>query len=98
MVAVCRMLQVEEASAAELEELCLGAVSEGKEWLSRALSEMSARQLRVLAVRVVWRHDGKAWLPVADLRTSLMKVLEPSTEVGFNQKMCCDMSCFCDRI
>ena len=49
VVAVCRMPQVEEASAAELEELRLGAVSQGKEWLSRSLSEMSARQLRVLA-------------------------------------------------
>ena len=50
---------MEEASAAELEELRLGAVSEGKEWLSRALSEMSARQLRVLAAAElpVWRHD-----------------------------------------
>ena len=44
MVAVCRMPQVEEASAAKLEELRLGAVSQGKEWLSRSLSEMSARQ------------------------------------------------------
>ena len=49
MVAVCRMPQVEEASSAKLEELRLGAVSQGKEWLSRSLSEMSARQLRVLA-------------------------------------------------
>ena len=92
---------MEEASAAELEELRLGAVSEGKEWLSRALSEMSARQLRVLAAAGgVETRSGKAWLPVADLRTSLMKVLEPSTEVGFNQKMCCDMCCdmSCDRI
>ena len=48
---------MEEASAAELEELRLGAVSQGKEWLSRSLSEMSARQLRVLLLRVVWRHD-----------------------------------------
>ena len=44
MAAVCRMPQVEEASAAKLEELRLGAVSQGKEWLSRSLSEMSARQ------------------------------------------------------
>ena len=40
---------MDEASAAKLEELRLGAVSQGKEWLSRSLSEMSARQLRVLA-------------------------------------------------
>jgi len=78
---------VDEASAAKLEELRLGAVSQGKEWLSRSLSEMSARQLRVLAAAggVETRSD-KAWLPVAELRSSLMKVLEPATEVGFNQK------------
>ena len=31
---------MDEASAAKLEELRLGAVSQGKEWLSRALYEM----------------------------------------------------------
>ena len=99
MVAVCRMPQVEEASAAKLEELRLGAVSQGKDWLRRSLSEMSARPLRVLAAAGgVQTHSNRNWLPVAELRNSLMKVLEPSTEVGFNQKMCCDMSCFCDRI
>ena len=93
------MPQVEEASAAKLEELRLGAVSQGKEWLRRSLSEMSARPLRVLAAAGgVQTHSNRNWLPVAELRNSLMKVLEPSTEVGFNQKMCCDMSCFCDRI
>ena len=99
MVAVCRMPQVEDASAAKLEELRLGAVSQGKEWLSRSLSDMSARQLRVLAAagRVKTKSHGN-WLPVAELRDALMKVLEPSTEVRFNQKMCCDMSCFLDRI
>ena len=93
------MLQVEEASAAKLEELRLGAVSQGKDWLRRSLSEMSARPLRVLAAAGGGQtHSNRNWLPVAELRNSLMKVLEPSTEVGFNQKMCCDMSCFCDRI
>jgi hypothetical protein len=80
---------VDEASAAKLEELRLGAVSQGKEWLSRSLSEMSARQLRVLAAAggAKTHSDGNGnWLPVAELRNSLMKVLEPSTEVGFNQK------------
>jgi len=78
---------VDEASAAKLEELRLGAVSQGKEWLSRSLSEMSARQLRVLAAAggAKTKSDGN-WLPVAELRNSLMKVLEPSTEVGCNQK------------
>ena len=99
MLAVCRMPQVEEASAAKLEELRLGAVSQGKEWLSRALYEMRKEEIRVLATAGgVQTHSNRNWLPVAELRNSLMKVLEPSTEVGFNQKMCCDMSCFCDRI
>ena len=31
---------MDDASAAKLEELRLGAVSQGKEWLSRALYEM----------------------------------------------------------
>ena len=93
------MPQVEEASAAKLEELRLGAVSQGKEWLSRALYEMRKEEIRVLATAGgVQTHSNRNWLPVAELRNSLMKVLEPSTEVGFNQKMCCDMSCFCDRI
>ena len=99
MVAVCRMPQVEEASAAKLEELRLGAVAQGREWLSRSLDEMRKEELRVLATAAgVETRPGNAWLPVAELRNSLMKVLEPSTEVGFNQNMCCDMSCFCDRI
>ena len=90
---------MDEASAAKLEELRLGAVSQGKEWLSRSLSEMSAHQLRALATAGgVQTHSNRNWLPVAELRSSLMKVLEPSTEVGFNQKMCCDMICFCERI
>ena len=93
------MPQVEEASAAKLEELRLGAVSQGKEWLSRALYGIGRDELRVLATAAgVETRPDNAWLPVAELRNSLMKVLEPSTEVGFNQKMCCDMSCFCDRI
>ena len=78
---------MDAASAAKLEELRLGAVSQGKEWLSRSLSEIARDELRVLAAAggVETRSD-KAWLPVAELRSSLMKVLEPATEVGFNQK------------
>ena len=49
MVAVCRMPQVEEASAAKLEELRLGVVSQGKEWLSRSLYGIGRDELRVLA-------------------------------------------------
>ena len=87
MLAVCRMPQVEEASAAKLEELRLGAVSQGKEWLSRALYEMRKEEIRVLATAAgVETLPGNAWLPVAELRNSLMKVLEPSTEVGFKKK------------
>ena len=40
---------MDEASAAKLEELRLGAVSQGKEWLSRALYEMRKEELRALA-------------------------------------------------
>ena len=78
---------MDEASAAKLEELRLGAVSQGKEWLSRSLSEIARDELRVLAAAggVETRSD-KAWLPVAELRSSLMKVLEPSTEVGCKKK------------
>ena len=78
---------MDEASAAKLEELRLGAVSQGKEWLSRALYEMRKEEIRVLATAGgVQTHSNRNWLPVAELRSSLMKVLEPSTEVGFNQK------------
>ena len=78
---------MDEASAAKLEELRLGAVSQGKEWLSRALNEIPKEELRVLATAGgVQTHSNRSWLPVAELRNSLMKVLEPSLEVGFNQK------------
>ena len=78
---------MDEASAAKLEELHLGAVSEGEEWLRRALSEMSAGELRVLAAAGgVVTHSNRNWLPVAELRSSLMKVLVPPTEVGCEQK------------
>ena len=78
---------MDEASAAKLEELRLGAVSQGKEWLSRALDEMRKEELRVLATAGgVQTHSNRNWLPVAELRSSLMKVLEPSTEVGFKKK------------
>ena len=78
---------MDEASAAKLEELRLGAVSQGKEWLSRSLSEIPKNELRVLAAAGgVVTHSNRNWLPVAELRSSLKKVLEPSTEAGFNQK------------
>ena len=77
---------MDEASAAKLEELRLGAVSQGKEWLSRALYEMRKEELRALATAGgVQTHSNRNWLPVAELRSSLMKVLEPSTEVGCMQ-------------
>ena len=88
---------MDEASAAKLEELRLGAVSQGKEWLSRSLSEMSAHQLRVLAAAGgVQTHSNRNWLPVAELRSSLVKVLEPSTEVGCNRKTASWYRCFVD--
>ena len=78
---------MDEASAAKLEELHLGAVSEGEEWLRRALLEMTAGELRVLAAAGgVETHSNRNWLPVAELRRSLVKVLAPPTEVGCEQK------------
>ena len=50
------MLQVDDrevAWAAKLEELRVGAVSHGVEWLRSALSELFRDEL----LRVVWRHD-----------------------------------------
>ena len=64
MVAVCRMPQVEDASAAKLEELRLGAVSQGREWLRRSLEEMRKEELRVLGTAAgVQTRQGKVWLP-----------------------------------
>ena len=57
-----------------------------------------AHQLRALATAggVQTRFGNRNWLPVAELRSSLMKVLEPSTEVGCKPKMCIlAPSCFC---
>ena len=70
MVAVCRMPQVEEASAAKLEELRLGAVSQGKEWLSRSLSEMRKEELRVLATAASWCADTTGQRLAACSRTA----------------------------
>jgi len=47
---------VDEALAAKLEELHLGAVSEGEEWLRRALYEIPKRSFESWLLRVVWRH------------------------------------------
>ena len=67
----------------KLEELCVGAVSHGVEWLRRALSQISRDELRRLAaVGGVETRSSKNWLPVAELRDGLMKVLVPSREVG----------------
>ena len=73
----------EVAWAAKLEELRVGAVSHGVEWLRSALSEILSGELRALAAAggVETRPDNK-WLTVAQLRDALMKVLAPSTEVG----------------
>ena len=73
----------EVGSAAKLEELRVGAVSPGIEWLRSALSEISRDELRALAAAggVETRPNNK-WLTVAELRDALMKVLAPSREVG----------------
>ena len=59
MVAVCRMPQVEEASAAKLEELRLGAVSQGKEWLSRALYGIGRDSFESWLLRLVGDTIGQ---------------------------------------
>ena len=80
---------MDEASAAKLEELRLGAVSQGKEWLHGSLLEMSARQLRGLAAAggVETRSD-KAQLVDESLGTLHGGWVQP--------KMCFDMNCSCD--
>ena len=90
---------MDEASAAKLEELRLGAVSQGKEWLSRSLSEIARDELRVLAAAggVETRSD-KAWLPVAELRRLVDESLGTLHGGWVQPKMCFERSCFCDRI
>ena len=65
--------------AAKLEELRVGAVSHGVEWLRSALSEISRDELRPLAAAGQPNHK---WRTVAELRDALVKVLAPSREVG----------------
>ena len=71
----------EVALAAKLEELHVEAVSQGAEWLRRALSEISRDELRALAAAggVETRPNNK-WLTVGQLRSALMKVLLPPSE------------------
>ena len=77
----------EVGSAAKLEELRVGAVSQGVEWLHRAVSEISRDELRALAaVGGVETRPNHQWLTVAELRSALMEVLAPSTEVGCVKK------------
>ena len=92
---------MDEASAAKLEELRLGAVSQGREWLSRSLSEMSARQLRVLAAAggAKTHSDGERELAACSRAAQLVDESLGTLHGGWVQpKMCFDMSCFCDRI
>ena len=82
---------MDDRRAAKLEELRVGAVSHGVEWLHSALSELFRDELRPLAAAggVEARPDNK-WLTVAQLRDALlMKVLAPSREVG-----CVNLSSF----
>jgi len=77
----------EVALAAKLEELRVGAVSQGVEWLRGALSEMSRDELRALAAAGgVETRCNKKWLTVAELRSALMEVLAPPKEVGCVKK------------
>ena len=77
----------EVALAAKLEELRVEAVSQGVEWLRRALSEISRDELRALAAAGgVQTQPNHKWLTVAELRSALMEVLAPPTEVGCVKK------------
>jgi len=71
----------EVALAAKLEELHVEAVSQGVEWLRRALSEISRDELRALAAAggVETRPNNK-WLTLAELRSALMKVILPPSD------------------
>ena len=62
--------------AAKLEELRVGAVSHGVEWLRSALSGISRDELRPLAAAggLETRPNHK-WRTVAELRDALVKVL-----------------------
>ena len=52
-------------------------------------------ELRVLAAAGgVETHSNRNWLPVAELRRSLKKVLATSTEVGCNKKTASWYRCF----
>ena len=73
--------------AAKLEELRVGAVSQGVEWLRRALSAMSRDEIRALAAAGgVETRPNRKWLTVAELRSALMEALAPPTEVGCVKK------------
>ena len=64
-----------------MEELRVGAVSQGVEWLRSALSEISRDELRALAaVGGVETQPNHKWLTVAELRSASMKVLLPPSE------------------
>ena len=71
-----------------MEEFRVGAVSQGVEWLRSALSEISRDELRALAAAggVETRPNNK-WLTVPELRSALMEVLAPPTEVGCVKKL-----------
>ena len=65
--------------AAKLEELRVGAVSHGVEWLRSALSGISRP---LAAAGGVETRPNHKWRTVAELRDALVKVLAPSREVG----------------
>ena len=69
-VGCCRWMIRKLDQLPNLEELRAGAVSQGAEWLRRALSERSRDELRALAAvgGVETRPDNHKWLTVAELR------------------------------
>ena len=59
--------------AAKVEELRVGAVSQGVEWLRRALSEISRDELRaVAAADGVETRSNKKWLTVGAVPSFFM--------------------------
>ena len=88
---------MDEASAAKLEELRLGAVSQGKESFFVGNRKRRASSPGYCG----WCED--TFQPELAACSRAAQLVDESLgtlhgEVGFNQKMCFDISCFCDRI
>jgi len=70
-----------------LQELRSSAVTRGREWLQDALAEISVLELRKMAnARNVGRGPDHKWPAVGELRTRLLEVLAPPTQVRWGRK------------